>query len=399
MNTVWRAKLAEYVEIAWTAAIFTTALVMFGRGLAYCLTVFSELGPDLIAPNGMPLGSDFLSLWSGGWLAVTGNAPGAYDPATMDAAHNVAVPASTSLTLFHYPPTYLMLMMPFGAINYVSSLILFVGLSLIWFSYFLYKARPHWTTALLVLGYPALWLNILGGQNAFLSGALMGLAMLSASPFWQGVGWGLLTYKPQLGMPVPVALLAGQRFKTILWAVVTALAFALLSLLVLGPGTWQAFFIDTSLTWRVLVEGLIPLDRMSSALASIIYSTNNLNAAIAAQVMTALIGAVSVAAIWSSRQASANLRHASLVIAMLMATPHLFHYDLAIMALPLLLFIREAESTRWLAGERLVLYITWLGPFLALPSAGNTQVNYYFLLPVLLQLLMLRRLRAVNSPC
>lgn len=389
MNAAWR----ERIDIAWRSAALTAAVLVFLGAVLHCYDIFSRLGPDLIAPNGMPLGSDFISLWSGGWLAYQGNAPGAYDPATIGAAHKVGVPAITSLTLFHYPPTYLLMMLPLGALPYIPALALFVGLSLVWFAFYLWNARPHWSTALLLLGYPAMWLNILGGQNGFLSGALIGLALMSASPFWQGMGWGLLTYKPQLGLPVPFALLLDRRMKAILWSGIIALGFALLSLLLLGKETWDAFLVDTELAWHVLADGLIPLDRMASAFSAVRHAEGSMAAALVAQGVSAAIGILSTLAVWRSKAAPLRLRQASLITAMVMATPHLFHYDLAILALPLLLLLREGEEKGWLACERLALFVTWLGPYLAIPTAGNVPFNFYPLLLIALQVLILRRVR------
>jgi len=392
----WRSKIHEWVEISWPLIALMSATAFLLKALLHCLEIYQSIGPDLIAPNGMPLGSDFISLWSAGWLALAGNAPGAYDPETIRMAHGVAVPAITSLTLYHYPPSSLLLLLPFSGIGYVPGLFLFVGVTLAGFTCFLWRLRPHWTTLVLLAGYPALWINILGGQNGFLSGLLICLALYGSTPFWQGLGWGLLTYKPHLGIPVPLALLISRSFKTIGWAVLVSLVFALAALLAFGIETYKAFLADTDLTWLVLFKGLIPLDRMPSALSAVLGANGIIPAAIAAQLMTLLIGCLSVIALWRQPGVPQNIRYASLVTAMLMATPHLFHYDLAIMALPLLLLLREAESSRWLAGERPVLLLLWAGPFLALPSGGNVSVNFYFLLLILLQLVLLRRARTLK---
>lgn len=394
----WQAKRQEWTAIFWQLLPVMTALAVLAYGLSYCWELCTQLKPGLIrARDGMPLGGDFISLWSAGHLAATGNPVGAYDPATMSAAHRVAVPATTLLTLFHYPPSALLFLLPFGAIGYVPALLLFVGLSFGWFFFYLWRARPHWSTALLVLGYPAVWLNILSGQNSFLSGALIGLALYARSPFWQGVGWGLLTYKPQLGLPVPFALLLARSFKTIGWSLLIALLLALAAGAAFGTGTYRAFLADTDLAWHVLAAGMIPLERMASSFSAVLLATQNVSAALAAQMLTTLIGLCSVIALWRTPGTAQSLRCASLITAMVMATPHLFHYDLALMALPLLLVLQHAESSRWLAGERCVLFMIWVGPFIALPSSGLIDVNFYFLLLILLQLVMLRRARTLNA--
>ena len=65
--------------------------------------------------------------------------------------------------------------------------------------------------------FPAVFINIGHGQNGFLTAALLGGALhwLDRKPWLAGILIGLLAYKPQFGVLIPIALLAGQRWTTI----------------------------------------------------------------------------------------------------------------------------------------------------------------------------------------
>lgn len=385
-------KWHEYRQIPWQLGPVMLAFALLAFTLHHVYGFLSGTGADLIAPNHMPLGADYLSLWSAGWLAATGNAAGAYDPAAIHAAHRIVIPENAPLTLFHYPPTFLLLLWPFAQLPYVTSWLLFVGLTGIGYLAVLWKARPHWTTLLFALAYPAAGVNFLDGQNAFLSTTLLGLALFSARPWMQGLWWGLLTYKPQLGLPVPFALLMRKNLRIILYAGLFAALFAGLALLCFGTGSWQAFSLDSSYALEILASNRLPMERMASAFAMVMVLGGSWQAALLLQGLEATIALLCVMAIYRNTRSSAGLRGASLGLAMLMVTPHLFNYDLTLLALPLALWLREAERTNWLAGERLFLLLIWLAPFYAQPIPLFSYVNLYPALLILMQLLLIRRL-------
>ena len=65
---------------------------------------------------------------------------------------------------------------------------------------------------MLALAFPATFINLFHGQNGFLNAALLGAALLALDrrPVVAGILFGLLSYKPHLGLLVPLALLAGR---------------------------------------------------------------------------------------------------------------------------------------------------------------------------------------------
>ena len=117
-----------------------------------------------------------------------------------------------------YPPTYLLLLLPFGKLTFAVSYFAFqlvsavlLGLVLCW------KADRPRARAFIIwsaLLSPAASINVAMGQNAFLSSALLvgGWRVLRRNPLLGGAVLGMLTVKPQFGLLLPVALLAAREW-------------------------------------------------------------------------------------------------------------------------------------------------------------------------------------------
>src|SRR5439155_352385 len=90
------------------------------------------------------------------------------------------------------------------------------------------------------LAAPTTAIAIVSGQNGFLAGALLagGLRLAAGHPLAAGVLFGLLTYKPQLGLLVPVALAAAGLWRTLTIAGVTAILLVALTSLLFGGAIW-----------------------------------------------------------------------------------------------------------------------------------------------------------------
>jgi len=77
---------------------------------------------------------------------------------------------------------------------------------------------------------------------------------------------------------------------------------------------------------------------------------------------------VTAAVIWVwVRGASPARRDSLLVLGLLLYTPHIFNYDLAMLALPLAWLGWEGYRKRYLLGEPILLALGWLLPLFLLP--------------------------------
>ena len=99
-------------------------------------------------------------------------------------------------------------------------------------------------------------INIGHGQNGFLTAALLGgaLVALDRRPLLAGILLGLLVYKPQFGLMIPIALAAGARWRSFFAAAATVALLTLVTTISFGPQVWHAFLASTHFTRTVALE-------------------------------------------------------------------------------------------------------------------------------------------------
>src|SRR5262249_24998059 len=153
------------------------------------------------------------------------------------------------------------------------------------------------------------------------------LLLLERQPVAAGIFIGLLSYKPQFGILLPVALLAARQWHAIASAAATIIVFAGISGAAFRIGAWEAFppqlvaqtgmslVADPGNGWGYIqsVYGLIRSLHGDAALAWL------------AQGATTLGGALIVWRVWRSG-VGYNLQAATLSTAVLLATPYAFAY-------------------------------------------------------------------------
>jgi len=180
---------------------------------------------------------------------LDGNLPLIFDGARFTAALNRSFADWLSFPLnlhpWVYPPTFLLLFLPFGLLPALTSFVLFllVGFIAVLAAVWLYAGRGNrrWMHTFSLVLCPAVPFNVLTGQNAFLTSALLfgGFGLLSRRPALGGLLLGILTFKPQLWIMVPVALLARREWRALASAGTTAVLLALASLAVFGTEAWR----------------------------------------------------------------------------------------------------------------------------------------------------------------
>src|SRR5262249_24072486 len=139
-----------------------------------------------------------------------------------------------------YPPTFLLLLLPFGLLPPLASLAAFLtsGFVALIAALRLHAAGglPYGILLFTIVLCPAVPFNVMTGQNAFFTAALLlaGFGILGGRPVLAGALLGFLSVKPQLWLMVPVALLAAREWRALAAAAATALLLALLTLPVFG---------------------------------------------------------------------------------------------------------------------------------------------------------------------
>ena len=365
--------------------------------LAFCIVAIAgwiALSDGLIDRNGKPIGTDFSNVYAAGHLAWQGRAADAYDPPLQHEAEK-AVFGGRNVPFFgwHYPPFFLGVAVLVAALPYAWGLSVWLAAS---FAAYLATVRailPRKETLLIATAFPAVFVNIGHGQNGFLTTALLGgaLHLLARRPWIAGVLIGLLTYKPQFGVLIPIALVAGGHWRTIATATLTVMGLLALSYLTLGAGIWQAFANSTTFTQTVVLEaGGTGWEKIQSIFSAVRMWGGSVPLAYAAQFTLAVTLAATLAWLWRS-DAAFELKAAALAVASLLATPYVLDYDLVVLGLAINYLARLGITSGFRNFEISALAAAWIVPLLSRGVAQVTAIPLGLLVLLLLYVLIIRR--------
>lgn len=161
------------------------------------------------------------------------------------AAHHVALPykpavlpdvlGPKNVLYFPYPPTFLVLTLPLAWVSLSAGYLAWIALSA---SSLVASLRR--LGAPVVLAAPAVFMAGIVGQTSLIMGALLFAgATLAKRPVLAGVLFGLAAcIKPQVGVLVPLVLLAAGQWRIVASAAASGLVLCVAATLVYGPGVW-----------------------------------------------------------------------------------------------------------------------------------------------------------------
>jgi hypothetical protein len=348
----------------------------------------------LIDRNGKPLGTDFSNVYAAGSLTWQGRPAEAYQPALQHAAEKTVFGGrEVPFYGWLYPPFFLVIAFLVACLPYAWGLALWLAASLAAYLAAMRAILPRPETLLIAAAFPAVFINIGHGQNGFLTAALLGGALhwLDRRPWLAGVLIGLLAYKPQFGVLIPVALLAGGRWSTIGAAVATIAALLAVSFVTLGGGVWQAFADSMTFTQTVVLEqGGIGWEKIQSVFSAMRMWGAGVHLAYAVQIALALMLAASLAWLWQSN-AAFELKASALATASLLATPYVLDYDLVALAVGIVFFVRHGLSRGFRTFEISLLAAAWIAPLLSRGVAGATGIPLGLAVLLALYVFTLRR--------
>ena len=359
--------------------------VAFLVGYALALVGLAATAHGASDYHGRPLGTDFSSFYSAGRLALAGHAAAPFDSTRLHHMQQTLFGAHTPFYAFAYPPVFLLMVTPLAALPYMPALLLWQGATLLFYLFALalllrrvggIDLAKDRTALLLVLAFPAVFVNLIHGQNAFLTAALFSLALafLNDRPILAGVFFGLLIYKPQFGLMIPLALAASGRWRTIAAAAATVLVLMLLATALFGRDIWHAFFLSMTFANHVILDlGAVGYEKMQSAFAAVRLLGGGVGPAYAVQGAVSLATAAALIKLWHSRE-SPQRKAAGLCLASLLATPFCLDYDFVLMAPAIALMAAEARTCGPLSYEKSLLAALWLAPAVARAVAGTIAV-------------------------
>jgi hypothetical protein len=211
---------------------------------------------------------------------------------------------------------------------------------------FLWASRRMGAPWWLVL-FPVLWLVAVCGQTTFMIGGLVMAALaLPGRPRLAGVLFGLaMALKPQMLLFLPLALIAEARWRTFIWTGAVGFLVCAGSALAWGVGSWfdwldavRRFQQDVLGTTPQLVEDSITpyaaLERLGLPGAAASY----------------LLGPVGAWLVWTTFRRTEEIadRIIALFAAGLMVSPYAMHYDSAVLAPAVAVYMARTQARPWL---------------------------------------------------
>jgi hypothetical protein len=380
----------DWLTTARMRAYSLILLVLCGLAFAGWIAI----SDGLVDRNGKPLGTDFSNVYAAGSLTWQGRPADAYEPALQHAAEK-AIFGGREVPFYgwHYPPLFFVVAFLVAAVPYGWGLALWLMASFAAYLSTLRAILPRSGTPLIAAAFPAVFVNVGHGHNGFLTAALLGGALhwLDRKPWLAGMLIGCLAYKPQFGVLIPIALLAGRRWSTIAAAIVTVAALVLVSFAVLGGDVWHAFIDSMKFTQTVVLEqGGTGWEKIQSIFSAARNWGASVPTAYALQSALALMLAASLAWLWHS-DAAFELKAAALATGSLLATPYVLDYDVVVLAVAIAFFARHGLKRGFGDFEISVLAAAWIVPLLARGVAGATGVPLGLIVLLTLYGFVLRR--------
>jgi alpha-1,2-mannosyltransferase len=356
--------------------------------------IWLMLADGLIARDGQPIGTDFSNVWAAGELVLAGEPDAPYDILRQHAAEK-AIFGGREMPAYgwHYPPMFLFAAAALALLPYAWALLVWTVLTLAAYLATVRAILPAKETALLALAFPAVFVNLGHGQNGFLTAALLGggLVLLDARPILSGVLFGLLAYKPQFGVLIPLVLVVSGRWRVTAAAFATVLLAAAATLIVFGPETWMAFARSGTFIRTVVLEAGGPgWEKIQSLFSVVRMWGGTLALAYTAQMTLALAVAASLVWLWRSA-AAVELKAAALACGCLLATPYVIDYDFVVLAVAIAFFARHGMTRGFRDYEISVLAFAWAAPLVARATAGAVGLPLGLIAVMVLFALVLRR--------
>ena len=355
--------------------------------------------------DGRPLGTDFSNVYAAGVAVLHGDPTAPFDIMRQWACEKAIFGAATPLYGWHYPPFFLLIAAPLASLPYIWALALWQISTLALYLWALAalihrSAVPQWASDYrwmpLALAFTAVFVNLTHGHNGFLTAALVAgaLSQLDERPWLAGLLFGLLAYKPQFGVMIPLALAAGGYWRSFMAAVAMVLVLAAAVTLLFGAEVWTAFLASTHFTRTVVLEqGSTGFEKIQTFFSQVRYLGGGVMLAYAVQAAFSLLAVFLLVRLWRG-PASFGVRGAALCLATLLGTPYMLDYDLMLLAPALILLAAEGKKRGFQPFELSLLVFLW-----ALPMAARSLavITHILLVPFAIMALLMIASRSARA--
>jgi len=346
--------------------IYLCALLLGACGFvlaAYLTTMWSSYRDHVAAGSPPPFG-DFLAIWSYGKIASLHPATELYDFVTLHARQVALGMVPKAENPFPYPPTFILVLWPLSLVPYPVAWLVWTGGT---FALFLWAVAATCSRSMVCLLAAAIapvsMIALDSGQSGFLAAALIigGIRLAPSRPIVAGILIGLLSYKPQLGFLVPIALGCAGLWGAFGVACVTVVVLAAIATVAFGGAVWPAWLTMLPAYAKMFDRSKVQLQFMPTVTANLRLLGISLQTSQVVQVIVSVLVVVVVARCF--RRDSGRLSAAALLVGTFLATPHAFVYDMPMVFAALLLFIEDRMTTTCTFHLHEMLILVWMMMF------------------------------------
>lgn len=315
-----------------------TTFILFGvaliPGLIALGVIWTTVGPDGISPvtHKLPVW-DYANLWSGGTLARHGDLATLFDTESYRAWLRDHFSPRYEDSEWSYPPTMLLLGVPFSLLGVLPSYLLWVLTTAAALFVVLRHGGLRRSVAVASMVSPAMVQSVIYGQNGALTAVLLcgGLLLVPGRQAVAGISAGLLLVKPQFGVLLPVVYIAGRWWRAFAFAAASAIVSAGAAYAAFGLPVWVLFWTRTRPLMTSVLEANWPAGHLVNGV-TVFFAARALGlgigVAFALQGISALGAGVIAARAWRMPAADPALRMALTIPLALLATPYAYNYDL-----------------------------------------------------------------------
>ena len=335
--------------------------------------VFLAIAYLILSPNfrtdavvrDSPLGSDFVQEWTGAFVWLNHRSE-LYQPERFTAIQHdqELVGFSWPENQFYpmvYPPFYYLVLSPLTMMSYRCAMVLWVlagalaaATSLCLWLRFRPSGMKHWGRALLftLTFYPLLMCMSTAHKSTWLLLILTATYLLlrSGRGFAGGVVFGLITFKPHLGLLIGIAMLIKGQWRFVGGALTTVSVCLLLSVVAGWDLCHDYFWQCMSMSDYATTSGY-QLDQSHSLVGAVSLLFGAGTPLSANTVRFTAIGVLGLLAmgLWRPLKTESEpfgLQFSLLVIATVLLSPHFYIYDLTIMLLPMAIIFEYISTAK-----------------------------------------------------
>lgn len=320
---------------------------------------------DLLDSSPGITGGDFVNYWSGAVLSQSGRLMDIFDPVLFNELQKDLLKSSFEAHNWSYPPHTLLFVSPLALAPYLWAYLFWVLAGLA--AYLFATEGTNWRslTAVALVVAPASTENILNGQVGFFAAALFigGMKLVDRRPYLAGFLFGCLTFKPHLGVLIPLALLAAGLWRPIVSAAATTAILIGVTVLFFGLESWLAYFeLVVPLQTRILEEGFGFYVLMSPS-AFMSARSLGLDATIGYFVQAPFSLFAAGLVFWAYRfHSDRDLQLQIIIVATFLFSPYIFNYDMTMVSFAVILAYGQIIRSSFRPYEVVLLFLVWFLP-------------------------------------